>query len=206
MVMPSGTMAQQIALRIWCERRGLDVGRVPSRRATSSCTRSAAYERLHGLRAVHVGDPNRLIGVADLERDRRAGRGAPARAAAARARRAAAALGRPRRADRVGARARRRAPPRRRAALGVRAVVRARRTRRSPALFDTRLRLVQIHADVFAPLASAPTRSTQAASLRDLPGRRRARSASRASGSGRRRSSRARSPRSNGSGSSAPAL
>ncbi len=64
--MPSGTMAQQIALRIWCERRG---------RPTLACHPTChlelheekGYERLHGLHATLVGDPNELITLADLE-------------------------------------------------------------------------------------------------------------------------------------------
>ena len=64
--MPSGTMAQQIAMRIWCERGG---------RATiafhPTCHlelhEEKGYERLHGLHATLVGDPNRLLTLADLE-------------------------------------------------------------------------------------------------------------------------------------------
>jgi len=64
--MPSGTMAQQIAMRIWCERGG---------RATiafhPTCHlelhEGKGYERLHGLHATLVGDPNRLLTLADLE-------------------------------------------------------------------------------------------------------------------------------------------
>ena len=64
--MPSGTMAQQIAMRIWCERGG---------RATiafhPTCHlelhEEKGYERLHGLHATLVGDPNRLLTLTDLE-------------------------------------------------------------------------------------------------------------------------------------------
>jgi len=64
--MPSGTMAQQIAMRIWCER---------GRRATiafhPTCHlelhEEKGYERLHGLHATLVGDPNRLLTLTDLE-------------------------------------------------------------------------------------------------------------------------------------------
>ena len=64
--MPSGTMAQQIAMRIWCDRGG---------RATiafhPTCHlelhEEKGYERLHGLHATLVGDPNRLLTLADLE-------------------------------------------------------------------------------------------------------------------------------------------
>ena len=64
--MPSGTMAQQIAMRIWCERGG---------RATiafhPTCHlelhEEKGYERLHALHATLVGDPNRLLTLTDLE-------------------------------------------------------------------------------------------------------------------------------------------
>src|SRR5215218_1619117 len=64
--MPSGTMAQQIALRVHADRRG-------------SCTvafhphchldvhEERGYEHLHGLRAKLLGDRNRLIEPADLD-------------------------------------------------------------------------------------------------------------------------------------------
>ena len=63
--MPSGTMAQQIALRIWSERTGcstvayhplchLEVGE------------EKGYERLHGLHARLVGNPRRLLTLDDL--------------------------------------------------------------------------------------------------------------------------------------------
>ena len=64
--MPSGTMAQQIALRIWSERRGI---RTVAFHSTCHLEihEERAYEWLHGLRARLVGDPNRLIGLEDLE-------------------------------------------------------------------------------------------------------------------------------------------
>ncbi|MGU3470752.1 threonine aldolase family protein [Paenibacillus sp. D51F] len=63
---PSGTMAQQIALRIWCDRRGF---------------RTAAYHplchleiheerglhELHGIRSILLGDPDRLITLEDIQ-------------------------------------------------------------------------------------------------------------------------------------------
>lgn len=64
--MPSGTMAQQIALRVWCDRAG---ARTVAFHPTSHLQlhEEMAYDRLHGLTARLVGDPNDLIGLADLE-------------------------------------------------------------------------------------------------------------------------------------------
>ena len=65
-LMPSGTMAQQIALRIWCDRRGRDtVAFHPT--CHLELHEEKAYEQLHGLHATLVGDPNRLITLGDLE-------------------------------------------------------------------------------------------------------------------------------------------
>jgi threonine aldolase len=64
--MPSGTMAQQIALRIWCERRGVrTVAFHPT--CHLELHEEKAYARLHGLHATLVGDPNSLVTLADLE-------------------------------------------------------------------------------------------------------------------------------------------
>src|SRR5215211_3150991 len=64
--MPSGTMAQQIALRIWSERkRCATVAFHPT--CHLELHEERGYERLHGLHARLVGDPNRLIAFADLE-------------------------------------------------------------------------------------------------------------------------------------------
>lgn len=64
--MPSGTMAQQIALRIWSERIGpRTVAFHPTCHLETSEGR--AYASLHGLRAVLVGHPRQLITLADLE-------------------------------------------------------------------------------------------------------------------------------------------
>jgi threonine aldolase len=64
--MPSGTMAQQIALRIWCER-----GARPTVAFHPTCHlelhEEKGYERLHGLHGTLVGDPHRLIELGDLE-------------------------------------------------------------------------------------------------------------------------------------------
>ncbi|MFO0583554.1 MAG: beta-eliminating lyase-related protein [Anaeromyxobacter sp.] len=65
--MPSGTMAQQIALRIHGDRHG-------SRRVAWHPTchlelhEERAFERLHGLEAVKVGDPRKLFTLSDLRR------------------------------------------------------------------------------------------------------------------------------------------
>ena len=65
-VLPSGTMAQPAALRVWCDRNGLDtVAFHPT--CHLELHEERGYERLHGLSAVLVGDPNRLIELADLE-------------------------------------------------------------------------------------------------------------------------------------------
>jgi threonine aldolase len=67
--MPSGTMAQQIALRIWSERkRCTTVAFHPTCHLELHEERGS--ERLHGLHARLVGDPNRLIALADLEKVR----------------------------------------------------------------------------------------------------------------------------------------
>ena len=63
---PSGTMAQQIALRIWCDRRGVrTVAFHPT--CHLELHEEKGYERLHGLHGMLVGDPNRLIALDDLE-------------------------------------------------------------------------------------------------------------------------------------------
>ncbi len=64
--MPSGTMAQPIALRVWSERRGVrTVAFHPT--CHLELHEERAYERLHGLGARLVGDPHRLIRLEDLE-------------------------------------------------------------------------------------------------------------------------------------------
>jgi threonine aldolase len=64
--MPSGTMAQQIAARIWCDRRDI---RTMAFHPTChlEIQEEKAYERLHGLCGRLVGDPNRVISLEDLE-------------------------------------------------------------------------------------------------------------------------------------------
>jgi threonine aldolase len=63
--MPSGTMAQQIALRIWCDR-----AHVPTiaYHALSHLEihESRAYAMLHGLRALPIGRPVRMLTAADV--------------------------------------------------------------------------------------------------------------------------------------------
>lgn len=65
-LMPSGTMAQQIALRIHCDRCGVStVAFHPT--CHLELHEHAGYAHLHGLRAELVGDRDRLIELADLE-------------------------------------------------------------------------------------------------------------------------------------------
>ncbi len=63
--MPSGTMAQQIALRLWAERRGC-----PNVAFHPTCHleihESRAYAFLHALRAVPVGAPSQLMTPEDV--------------------------------------------------------------------------------------------------------------------------------------------
>jgi threonine aldolase len=64
--MPSGTMAQQIALRIHADRRGRTVvGFHPT--SHLELWEDKAYQRLHSLVGRHVGDARELITLADIE-------------------------------------------------------------------------------------------------------------------------------------------
>jgi len=68
--MPSGTMAQQIALRLWCERTGRSgVAMHPT--AHLEIAEYLGYQVLHGLHRIQFGAPevlhNRLLTLADLE-------------------------------------------------------------------------------------------------------------------------------------------
>ena len=64
--MPSGTMAQQIALRIWSDRRGTrTVAFHPT--CHLELHEHKGYQLLHGLHGRLVGDPNRLLTIDDLE-------------------------------------------------------------------------------------------------------------------------------------------
>ena len=65
-VFPSGTMAQQVALRIWCERGGCrTVAFHPQ--CHLEVHEEKGYEHLHGLHARLVGERHSLIALADLE-------------------------------------------------------------------------------------------------------------------------------------------
>jgi threonine aldolase len=63
--MPSGTMAQQIALRIWCDRAGTPtIAYHPL--SHLEIHESRGYAMLHGLRALTVGAQTRLMTAADV--------------------------------------------------------------------------------------------------------------------------------------------
>src|SRR5690349_7169922 len=63
---PSGTMAQQIALRIWCDRKGRStVGFHPQ--CHVDVHEERGYEHLHGLHARPIGNRNRVIARTDLD-------------------------------------------------------------------------------------------------------------------------------------------
>jgi threonine aldolase len=65
-LMPSGTMAQQIALRIHCAQRNTDtVAFHPT--CHLELHEHGGYAQLHGLKAELVGHRDRLIDIADLE-------------------------------------------------------------------------------------------------------------------------------------------
>jgi threonine aldolase len=64
--MPSGTMAQPIALRIWSDRKGIStVAFHPS--CHLEIHEEKGYAWVHGLHAKVIGDPNRLITLDDLQ-------------------------------------------------------------------------------------------------------------------------------------------
>lgn len=64
--MPSGTMAQQIALRVWADRRGARGVAMHPRNHLDSFEKYA-YQHLHHLHGVQIGDPDRLLTLADLD-------------------------------------------------------------------------------------------------------------------------------------------
>ena len=63
---PSGTMAQQIALRIWCDRGGCSTVAFHPQ-CHLDVHEERGYEHLHGLHARPVGRRDRLISRADLD-------------------------------------------------------------------------------------------------------------------------------------------
>jgi threonine aldolase len=64
--MPSGTMCQQIALRIWSERRGIrTIAFHPT--CHLELHEDKGYQLLHGLHGLLVGRPSRLIALDDLQ-------------------------------------------------------------------------------------------------------------------------------------------
>jgi threonine aldolase len=64
--MPSGTMCQQIALRIWAERRGTyNVAFHPKSHLETH--EEKGYERLHGLHGILVGSADALLALDDLK-------------------------------------------------------------------------------------------------------------------------------------------
>jgi threonine aldolase len=64
--MPSGTMAQQIALRIWCDRAATDhVAFHPL--CHLEIHEQNGYQRLHGLRSTLLGTTERLFSLEDLQ-------------------------------------------------------------------------------------------------------------------------------------------
>jgi threonine aldolase len=63
---PSGTMAQPVALRIWCERAGCwTLGFHPQ--CHLDVHEERGYEHLHGMHARPIGNRNRLIARSDLD-------------------------------------------------------------------------------------------------------------------------------------------
>ncbi len=134
--MPSGTLCQQIALRIWAERRGSrSVAFHPT--CHLELHEDKGYQLLHGLHGRLVGRANRLIGLEDL-RAIREPLGAlllelPQREIGGQLRIVGGSGG----ADHLGTPARYSDASRWRAALGVQAILRARIRREIAALFDT---------------------------------------------------------------------
>lgn len=64
--MPSGTMCQQIALRIWAKRRGTsNVAFHP--KSHLEIHEAKGYQRLHGLNGILVGSEERLLTLDDLK-------------------------------------------------------------------------------------------------------------------------------------------
>ncbi len=64
--MPSGTMCQQIALRIWCDRRKVsNVAFHPT--CHLEIHEQHGYQRLHNLQSILLGSPYRLFTLDDLK-------------------------------------------------------------------------------------------------------------------------------------------
>ena len=62
---PSGTMAQQIALRIWCDEKGLKKAAYhPS--SHLEIHEQDGLKELHGIESVLLADPNRVIELEDV--------------------------------------------------------------------------------------------------------------------------------------------
>jgi threonine aldolase len=64
--MPSGTMCQQIALRVWADRGGRRMVGMHARNHLDA-HEQRAYQVLHNLRGIVIGSPDRLLTLADLE-------------------------------------------------------------------------------------------------------------------------------------------
>jgi threonine aldolase len=64
--LPSGTMAQQIALRIWTTRSGIPTVAMHPRNHLDAFEHHA-YEILHNLRGIRAGSPNRILTLEDLQ-------------------------------------------------------------------------------------------------------------------------------------------
>ncbi|MHB8599449.1 MAG: threonine aldolase family protein [Ktedonobacteraceae bacterium] len=64
--MPSGTMCQQIALRIWASRRRTS-NVVFHPKSHLEIHEEHAYQRLHGLNGILVGSPDRLLTLNDIK-------------------------------------------------------------------------------------------------------------------------------------------
>lgn len=63
--MPSGRMAQLIALKLWCDRRGIPRIAVHPRSHIEE-REQKAYQEVYGLKAVWIGHYDRCTGLADL--------------------------------------------------------------------------------------------------------------------------------------------
>lgn len=64
--MPSGKTAQLIALRLWCARSGHDAIAIHAR-SHIEADEARAYQFVHGLKSMELGDANRQVVAADLE-------------------------------------------------------------------------------------------------------------------------------------------